>query len=74
MKSIQFKLTGIPFMLASDKARTMVYLSTDTDTNLRVLAARHRKGISELAEAMILHCLGDRKFLNSLKKEEAIDY
>lgn len=59
-------------MIASDKAKTMIYLTTDTDTNLRVLAARHRKGISELAEAMILHCLSDRHFIKKLtaKKEE----
>ena len=63
-------------MLATDKARIMVYLESSTDDKLRNLAFKHRKthNISSLSEAMILHCLGDRKFLNSLKKEEAIPY
>jgi hypothetical protein len=61
-------------MQTTDKVRTGLYLSPKVDENLRVLAARHRKSNSDIAEAMILHCLSDRKFLNSLKKEEAIDY
>jgi len=75
MKGIQIKLTGVPFMLATDKARIMVYLDPSTDEKLRSLAFKHRKttNISALTEAMILHCLGNRKFLDSLKKEE-IDY
>lgn len=63
-------------MLATDKARIMVYLDPSTDEKLRTLVFKHRKthNISALTEAMILHCLSDRKFLNSLKKEEEIDY
>lgn len=60
-------------MQTTDKVRTGIYLTQKVDEDLRVLAVRHRKSNSELIEAMILHCLGDRKFLNSLKKEE-IDY
>ena len=61
-------------MLATDKARIMVYLDPSTDEKLRSLAFKHRKttNISALTEAMILHCLGNRKFLDSLKKEEEI--
>lgn len=57
------------------KARLNIVVDEQTDENLRNLAFKHRKThtISSLSEAMILHCLGDRKFLNSLKKEE-IDY
>jgi hypothetical protein len=59
-----------------EKARLSLVVSTHTDEKLRNLAFKHRKttNISALTEAMILHCLSDRKFLNSLKKEEAIDY
>ena len=75
MKGVQIKLTRKPFMLATDKARIMVYLDPNTDEKLREVVFKHRKtvNISTLAEAMILHCLSDKKFLNSLKKEE-IDY
>jgi hypothetical protein len=60
----------------STKAKLTISLDESTDEKLRKLAFTHRKThtISSLSEAMILHCLGDRKFLNSLKKEEAIPY
>ena len=63
-------------MQTTDKARLTARLSPDVDEKLRNLAFKHRKThtISSLSEAMILHCLGDKKFLNSLKKEEAIPY
>lgn len=62
-------------MQTTDKARLTAILDPDTDEKLRNLTFKHRKThtISSMTEAMILHCLGDRKFLNSLKKEE-IDY
>ena len=62
-------------MQTTDKARLTAMISPDTDEKLRSLAFKHRKttNISALTEAMILHCLSNRKFLDSLKKEE-IDY
>lgn len=57
-----------------DKSRLTVHLTPDVDEKVRIFAVKHRKNLSELTEAMILHCLGDKKFLNSLKKEEAIPY
>jgi hypothetical protein len=63
-------------MLATDKARLTVHIDSNVDEKLRKLAFDHRKThtISSISEAMFLHCLSDRKFLNSLKKEEAIPY
>lgn len=63
-------------MQTTDKARLTAMIDPNVDEKLRTLAFKHRKttNISALTEAMILHCLSDRKFLNSLKKEEAIPY
>ena len=75
MKSVHFVLTRIAFMLATDKAKTMVYLSPNTDSQLRIFAARHRKGLSEVVEAALLHCLDNRHFIEKLTpKKEEIDY
>jgi hypothetical protein len=62
-------------MYTEEKTRLNLVISTNTDEKLRSLAFKHRKttNISALTEAMILHCLSNRKFLDSLKKEE-IDY
>ena len=56
----------------ANKEKLTLSVRETTDQRLRLLVFSHRKThtISSLAEAMILHCLGDRKFLNSLKKEE----
>ena len=77
MKGVHIKLKREPFMLATDKARIMVYLAPKTDEKLRALAFKHRKStnISALTEAMILHCLDNRHFIEKLtKKEEEIPY
>jgi hypothetical protein len=60
----------------STKAKLTISIEESTDEKLRSLAFKHRKttNISALTEAMVLHCLGNRKFLDSLKKEEEIDY
>ena len=62
-------------MQTADKVRTGLYLSPKVAEDLRVLAARHRKSNSDVVEAMIVHCLKNRKFLDSLspKKEEEYD-
>jgi hypothetical protein len=59
----------------ANKAKLTISIEESTDEKLRSLAFKHRKttNISALTEAMILHCLSNRKFLDSLKKEE-IDY
>jgi response regulator of citrate/malate metabolism len=60
----------------ASKEKLTLSINEATDEKLRNLAFKHRKThtISALAEAMILHCLSDRKFLNSLTKKEEIDY
>jgi hypothetical protein len=60
----------------ANKAKLTISIEESTDEKLRSLAFKHRKttNISALTEAMVLHCLGNRKFLDSLKKEEEIDY
>lgn len=62
-------------IFTSTKAKLTISVDESTDEKLRNLAFKHRKStnISALTEAMILHCLSSRKFLDSLKKEE-IDY
>lgn len=59
----------------ANKAKLTISIEESTDEKLRSLAFKHRKttNISALTEAMIVHCLKSRKFLDSLKKEE-IDY
>ena len=61
-------------MLATDKAKTTFYLESSTDRKLRVFCAEHGKNLSEAAEAMILHCIENRHFINKLTKKEEIDY
>ena len=62
-------------MLATDKAKTTFYLEPSVDKKLRVFCAEHGKSLSETAEAMILHCIDNRHFIEKLtKKEEAIPY
>jgi hypothetical protein len=58
-------------MYTEEKTRLNLVVSTNTDEKLRNLVFKHRKiaNISSLTEAMILHCLRDKKFLSSLKKE-----
>jgi hypothetical protein len=56
------------------KEKLTISVSEATDEKLRNLAFKHRKttNISALTEAMILHCLSDKKFLNTLKKKEEV--
>lgn len=63
-------------MCTEEKTRLNLVLSSDTDEKLRALAFKHRKttNISALTEAMILHCLGNRHFIEKLTKKEEIDY
>ncbi len=60
----------------SSKAKLTISLEESTDEKLRALAFKHRKTttISSLSEAMILHCLGSRHFIEKLTKKEEIDY
>lgn len=62
-------------MLATDKSRLTVHLDSSVDEKVRIFAVKHRKNISEIVEAMLLHCLDNRHFIEKLtKKEEEIDY
>jgi len=62
-------------MLATDKARLTVHISPDVDEKLRIFCVKHRKKMSEVNEAALLHCLDNKHFINKLtKKEEEIDY
>jgi len=61
----------------TSKAKLTISVEESTDEKLRALAFKHRKttNISALTEAMIIHCLHNRKFLDSLSpKKEEIDY
>lgn len=60
----------------ANKAKLTISLEETTDEKLRALAFKHRKttNISALTEAMILHCLGNRHFIEKLTKKEKIDY
>jgi len=60
-------------MQTTDKCRLTAMLPPELDKKLRIFAVHQDKNLSEIIEAMILHCLSDRQFLNSLKKEEEID-
>jgi hypothetical protein len=64
-------------MLATDKERLTVYVAPKTDERLRLLALKHRKtlNVSTIVEAMIIHCLDNRHFIEKLTtKKEEIDY
>jgi len=57
-------------MLTAEKFKTTVYLEKATDTKLRVLAAQHRKGISELVQAALDHCLNDHQFISEMSQKK----
>jgi len=62
-------------MLATDKSRVTVHLDPSVDEKLRIFGVRHRKNLSEITEAALLHCLDNPHFIKklSLKKEEEYD-
>lgn len=61
-------------MQTTDKVRTGLYLSPKVDEDLRVLAARHRRSNSDIAEAMIRHCLKNPSFLAKLTEKKDPEY
>lgn len=62
-------------MFTESKARLNPTISTDTDEKLRMFCVKHRKNISEVIEAALLHCLDNRHFIEKLTtKKEEIDY
>jgi len=62
-------------MFIEAKARLNPVVSSETDEKLRIFCAKHRKNMSEVIEAALLHCLDNRHFIEKLtKKEEEIDY
>jgi|NOAtaT_6_FD_contig_123_591_length_453_multi_10_in_0_out_0_1 hypothetical protein len=62
-------------MLATDKSRLTVHLDPNVDEKVRIFGVKHRKNLSEIVEASLLHCLDNRHFIEKLtKKEEEIDY
>lgn len=63
-------------MQTTDKARLTALINPTVDKKLRIFCAEHGKSLSETAEAMILHCINNRHFIEKLtKKEEAMpDY
>ena len=62
-------------MLATDKSRVTVHLNPTVDEKLRLFGVRHRKNLSEIVEAALLHCLDNRHFIEKLTpKKEEIDY
>ncbi len=63
-------------MLATDKARLTAHISPETDEKVRIFCVKHRRNLSEIVEAALLHCLDNKHFINKIspKKEEAINY
>lgn len=64
-------------MYTDTKARLNIVVSSEADDKLRKLVFDHRKtlNLSEIVEAMIHHCVGNRAFINKLTtKKEEIDY
>lgn len=60
-------------MIATDKARLTVHLDPNVDEMLRIFCVKHRKQLSGVTEAALLHSLEDHHFLEKLTKKEEID-
>lgn len=62
-------------MQTTDKARLTVMLDPNVDEKVRIFGVKHRKNLSEITEAALLHCLDNRHFIEKLTtKKEEIDY
>lgn len=62
-------------MQTTDKARLTAMIDPTVDEKLRLFGVRHRKNLSEIVEAALLHCLDNRHFIEKLTpKKEEIDY
>ena len=59
-------ITLLP-MQTTEKVKLGLYIDESLDRDLRVLAANHRKNISDVASEIIRHCLSNRHFLDKLK-------
>jgi hypothetical protein len=59
-------------MYTETKARLSLVISAEADDKLRKLVFDHRKtsNISEIVDAMIHHCVGNRAFTAKLTKKE----
>lgn len=70
------KLLKLQFMQTTDKARVTAMIDSSTDEKLRIFCVKHRKNMSEVTEAALLHCLDNKTFINKIspKKEEEIAY
>ena len=59
----------------SDKLKLTISIDPTVDEKLRLFGVRHRKNLSEIVEAALLHCLDNRHFIEKLTpKKEEIDY
>lgn len=59
----------------TDKLKLTISIEANLDEKLRIFGVKHRKQLSEIVEAALLHCLDNRHFIEKLtKKEEEIDY
>jgi hypothetical protein len=61
-------------MQTTDKSRLTAMLDPAVDEKVRIFGVRHRKNLSEIVEAALLHCLDNRHFIEKLTKKEEIDY
>ena len=62
-------------MQTTDKARLTAMIDPTVDEKLRLFGVRHRKSLSEIVEAALLHCLDNPHFIEKLTpKKEEIDY
>lgn len=56
-------------MQTTDKTRLTAMLDPIVDKKLRVFCAEHGKSLSEVTEAMILHCISNRDFIEKWSKQ-----
>jgi hypothetical protein len=61
-------------MQTTDKARLTALIGPNVDEKVRMFGVKHRKNLSEIVEAALLHCLDNRHFIEKLTKKEEIDY
>jgi hypothetical protein len=60
------KTTMLP--MQNTKVKLGLYLDKGLDRQLRVLAAEYGRPISEIHEAVLKYCLGNRNFLGKLNE------
>jgi hypothetical protein len=60
-------------MQTTDKARLTAMIDPKVDERVRMFGVKHRKSLSEIVEASLLHCLDNRHFIEQFTKKEEGD-